>query len=390
MFAKNIPIALVLPAQKEVDLFVTVLGEFGLRHVVPFTSSAEALESAKRQQFPLFVIRQEMLDMSGIVFVQKLRATGNYGNETILFVADAIDGGILNLLYEFDLNYVLVKPTKETAKQKIEHLLNNEDNLSDFEKTFRQVRASFYSGLFDMARECCDELLLKEPGNEKSLLLSGDIHLKQGNTEAAKLEYQKALMANPKSAAAAHKLAQIHMVNGEFRPAAQLLDQLADLNPHHIKILENAGLSTFKSDMIERSEKHMQKLHQIDTTNTVASEVTAQIMIKKGDFTGIVSTLKKGMNDKDMIQFLNNAGVKLSKGHDVQGALDLYKSAAEQLGETSPFLYAIFYNMAIAYRKMAKPKQAKIFAVKCLKSKPGFDRGTTLLQEIEAELNSAA
>lgn len=390
MISKTTPIALVLPTQKEVDLFVTVLGKLGHRNVVPFKSASEALESASRQQFPMFIVRQEMPDMPGIVLVQKLRETGNYGAETYLFVAETIDSGILNLLYEYDLTYVLVKVNRDTVQQKLEHVFASEATLSEFEQTFRQARGAYYNGSIEVAQELCTKLLAHKPDSEKGLLLAGDIQLKRNNTEPAKELFQKALIANPKSAAATHKLAQIHMLKGEFRPAAQLLDQLADINPQHIKILENAGLSTFKSEMTERAEHHMQKLHNIDKSNTVASEVSAEIMIKKGDFNGIVATLKKGMTDKEMIQFLNNAGVKLSQGNDIQGALDLYNAASEQLGEKSPFLYAIYYNMAVAYRKLGKLKQARAYIMKSVAAKPDFERGQGLLKEIEAETKAAA
>jgi CheY-like chemotaxis protein len=74
-----------LKSQAEAEMFTQGLAECGLRRITVFTSGKEAYEVCARQQFPLFVTRVEMPDMSGLVVIQKLRATGNYGLEPNLY-----------------------------------------------------------------------------------------------------------------------------------------------------------------------------------------------------------------------------------------------------------------------------------------------------------------
>lgn len=383
MLDKNASVALVLPTQQEVELFSIALAELGFRKVTVFRSGKEAFEVCSRQQFAIFITRMELPDMTGIVLIQKLRETGNYGLETHLFVCDKLVPSVVNLLYELDLPYVLVKPfTKPTIKQKFEYLLETEKNIPDYEEIFRGARSAYFNKLNDMALEMAQKALKIKPDLDKALILMGDILSLKNNIVQAQEYYRKAMTANPKSVAAAYKLAFTMASKGDNVQAAALFNKLASINPYHIKILENAGLTNFKAEQYEEAQKHVNQLYAVDKNNQVATQIVADIKIKDGDFSDLVSTLKRSMDEKEIVQYLNNAGVKLSHGNDVEGALRMYQSAIEQLGANSKHLYAIYYNIGIAYKRMGKWDKAKSAFERSLRLKPDFDKAAQALAEI--------
>jgi Tfp pilus assembly protein PilF len=382
MLTSSNPVAMILPSQQEAQLFTQALAECNFRRMTVFTSAKEAYEVCTRQQFQVFVTRMEMPDMNGIVLIQKLRQTGNYGLEPHLFVCDRIDSKLLNIVSELDLDYVLVPPlTKAAAVQKFKHLITSENGLSDVERRYRDAKAALGGGLLEMAEDHVRTVLKAAPDLEKAHLLLGDVRAGLNDPTGARAAYQQALRVNPKSATAAHKLAQVLMSTGENAQAAEMLNRLAELSPYNIRLLENAGLSNLNIQQYDKAKAHMSKLSGLDETNKTAGAITAQVKIQTGDYDGLVDALKKSHSEKELIQFLNNAGAKLSKENDIDGALKMYAAALEQI-EHSKFLYAIHYNMGIAYKRKEQFNKARIHFESSLKLKPDFDKAIAALAEL--------
>ena len=383
---KSKSVAVLMPTQEEVDFFTSGLVECGFRRVVAFRTAEEAYEVAVRQLFDVFITRMEMPKMSGIVFIQKIRETGNYGGETHLFVCDKISNDLLTLLFELDLPYVLTKPFQKSAFiQKYQHLVKSEAEVSGAEQLFRDARAAYFNQIFEMAIDTIDKVLVLNPGLEKALILKGDILQKQNDLKGARETYQNVLQINDKSLTAVHKLASIAMLENNPREAAQMLNKIADLNPYHIKVLENAGISCLKADMLVEAEKHMAKLAKVDEKNKVSSSVVAEVRVKQGNYDDLVNVLSKTHGEKEIIQFLNNAGIKLSKDNDVAGALKMYKSAAIQLEGKTPLLYAIYYNMGIAYKRLDDKMNAAVCYRKALKLNPTFEKAKSALSDLDGK-----
>ncbi len=384
MIEKSSPIAVIMPTQKQADLFSSTICSMGYKKVTTFLSCEEAYEVAVRQLFKCFVTQVEMPQQSGLVFMQKLRDSGNYGCEPHLFVCDALEESVARILHEYDLSYVLVKNvTKQTITEKFNHLVTTENSLSPIELRYREAHTALVTNMIDMAEELATDLLREESNNDKVQVLLGDIRRKQGAPAAAAELYRKALHANPKSLGAAHKHAIALKAQGNFREAARVLDQLALLNPYHLKILENAGLSCFEANMIEAAKLHISHLEKIDVTNKVASEVHAEIQIKEGNLEHLVETLRKGHTEEELVRFLNNAGAKLSMNNDVEGALKMYLTAIKELGEKSKFSFAIFYNIGIAQKRLGNTEAAKKALRKSIDLKPDFDKAKQSLASLE-------
>lgn len=377
-------VALILPTQTEIEMFSSALNDCGLSNFTPFNSAEEAFAIASRQHFDIFVTSMELPKMSGIVFIQKLRQTGNYGTEAHLFVCDHIGPDLLALIVDLDLPYVIKRPLDRGAVgKKVTHLLNCESKLSGEEILFRDARAAFVNENFDKATVGVDNVLTLNPGLEKALILKGEILLKVKDIKGAEAVFKDVQLRNPGSLGAAYKLAHIAILDHRPADAAALLTKMADLNPFHVKILEDAGISSFQAEHYDDAKKYMGQLSHLDESNKTASSVIADVMLKLGDYENIIATLEKSHSEKEVIQFLNNAGVKLSKDNDVEGALKMYKAAALQLAGKSPMLYAIYYNMGIAYKRLGDRMNAAVCYKHAIKLNPGFKKAIAALTELQ-------
>ncbi len=384
---KSSPIAVITQNQIERDLICLVLSELGYKKFTGFSSGREAYEFCIRQQFPFFITRMELPDLSGVILIQKLRESGNYGLETHLMICKQLTGPMVNVLYEYDIQYVMTGDvTRNTLKQKLLHTFARESTILPIETEYRTARAAVYTNNLDMAEDAITKILEQQPNSEKALVLRGDIYLKRAEADAALNCYRKALETNPKSAGAAHKIAAVLMMKGQYREAADMLNELSKINPLNIRLLENAGLSNFNAERLDIARTHMENLSGLDSTNTVASEVMVNIKIKRGEYSGMVDQLRKSHDEKSLVQFLNNAGVKLSQGADPQGALAMYRAAVEQLGDEHKYAHAIYYNMGVAHRRMGKMDQAIILMRKAISLKPDFEKAKAVLEDLEKSL----
>lgn len=383
MLDKSSKIALVLPSQGDIDLFSRAFGSLNFRKLTAFTSGREAYEVVIRQQFDIFVVAMDMPEMSGVVFVQKIRETGNYGNESQLFVCKKIEPPILNILHELDISHVMTSTTKPAMiSEKINHLIKSENNLSDYEKNYRDARSALFNGLVEMALEMAEKLVSTENASEKAYILLGDISNKRGNTDEMINHYAQALKLNPKSAVAAHKLAGAYLQKGESKRAADMYNMLARLNPYNLKLLENAGLSNYNVQDYDKAQAYASELKSLDHKNKSASELTVNIKLAKGDFEGLADALKGSHDDKDIVSFLNNAGVKLAQGNDAAGALRMYQSCIQQL-TGSKYIHAVYFNMGIAYKKMNQIDKAIECYEKAVKIRPDFAKAAASLAELK-------
>ncbi len=376
-------VMLILKDQSEVTLFSESLKKSGFEDISAFTNSQEAHDEALKTQHQLFIIRHEVEPLNGPICFQKIHTCGNYGQETILFVADKIDQALLTFLTEFELPHVLIGSVSQgQIEEKIKQIIDTESNLSEFEKTYRQARSALDNGIIEMAEMMAQKLYGDNPQSEKSYIVLGDVERAKKDYSAARKHYEKAIEINPKCSSASYRLAQTFMAENNFAVAAKMMDKLAENNPYNIELLTNAGISNVGIENYKKAEEYGEKLKSLDKESKGASQIKANINIKKGDFSSLAQDLKKTHSKKEFISFINNAGVKLSKDNDVAGALKMYMQVIEEVKD-SEFAYAIYYNIALAHKKLNEIKEAKFYYEKTLEIKPDFAKAKAALKALQ-------
>lgn len=379
------PICLVLRNQEDVAMFEPFLIDCGYTNVTSFTDPDEAYEIAVRKQMELFIVRMEMDKMKGIVFVQKIRMSGNYGLETHLFIGDKIDVSVVNVLEEHDINYVLTKPfTPLRIKQKLDFLIKTENSLTSELKAYRDAKAALYTSQNDMALSMGRSLIEKADGkpNYKVHLLMATAHLNKGTIDAAKDQLEKAFQLNPKSAAVAHRLADLEAKSGNSEVAADLYHKLLEVNPYNTKMLESAGLTSLHVGDYDKASALANKLSNLDQTNTEAMRLKAGVSAEKGDIEGAAAILRKQCkSDEELIKELNISGVRLSRRKNYKGALKLYQQCLD-LKESKKFQYAILFNIGLAHLKLGDPRSARDYCEKALENNPNFEKAANMIKKI--------
>jgi tetratricopeptide (TPR) repeat protein len=380
MITKDSTICMVLRSPEELSFFTTVFKQFGYGNITGFHNSAEAYEVIIRKQYDLFVVRAEMPELSGTAMIQKMRSAGNYGLETHLFIADRVDQHIFNILLEHDIGYVLVKPfTPERIQNKFEYLCNIENNLSQDEIDYRNAKAAFHGEQYDMAHHIATQLASRQKICDKVQTLLGDIELKRDNIRASRQHYETAMKNSAHAPAAAHKIAETYMKEGNFELATKILDAQAQINPLNIKLLINAGISHLEIGNTDKAKDYMHSVQQQDAHNKESGEVLAAVHTKERNYEKIADALILTHTGEDLIIALNNYGVNLSQDNNAEGALAMYRRCIEVIEDTK-FFHVIYYNMATAYRKIGDMAKTRECLKKALEVNPAFEKAQKALE----------
>ncbi len=381
MISTDDKVALVLKDSSDMQLFNAILKDFGFNKISRFESSVAAFEKVIREDHAFFIIDLNMPQMSGSVFLQKIRESGNYGLETIFFIADKVDTQTFNLFNEYDVGYVLLRPFDHKAiKEKLMHIIKSEKRLPVGEQRYREAKSAFISGLTDIAHNNVMQLIRRKLGKmEKPYVLLGDIESRRKDYFSARVAYEKALTYNPGSVAAKYKLAQTFMAEKNFDKASSILDKLAEDNQNHINLLVNAGLSSFNRGDLEKAKKHMNSVKSIDESNKKSSEVIVNIAIEEGDYQTISETLQSSHSMKDLVSYLNNTGVRLSKEKRYDEAVELFQNCLNTV-KGSEFEYTVCYNLALACMKKKATTHAKKYLLRAIELKPDFQKGLSTLK----------
>ena len=346
------PVALALKDNATFNIVETVLAELGFENIASFANTKSALEKALKKQFDLFIVESNADESTGVVFIQKLRESMNYGSETHLYLTNELSPKIMNVLLEYDVTYVLTAPySQERVKQKLSHVIKTENELTLEQKLYREAKTLYFNGFHQGTIEAIEKIHGTFAPNEKTHLLLGDSYLAERNLILARTHYQLAKNINPKSVLATQKLGVSYMTEKNFLRASELLDSVTELNPYNLSLLVNAGLTNYEIGKPEKAKQNFTAVTNLDEKNKAANEGLANIAIDEKDYDSLVANLGKSHSEKEFVAFLNAAGIKLAKENDYPGAIKLYERCLEHI-RNDDYKPPNYFNMGLGYQKM--------------------------------------
>ncbi|NRA65922.1 MAG: tetratricopeptide repeat protein [Pseudobacteriovorax sp.] len=373
--------ALVCANGDQANIFKNFLVTFGFEDIETFGTIDDAYEYATRHQCEFFVTALSLPDGPGVVLLQKLRACGNYGLETHMFVGDEVDNSEISLFYQYDIHYVLKLPfTEERFLTKMKFIEERESNLPPIDAVVRDVHAAIYTKVYDMAEFIIQQGQKDHGDHDKFDILMSEIHLEKGENEKAKVLLSGVLEKNPDSLWARSLLAKYLLATDNKEDAKVILDELAEGYPHHMNVLENAGVTNFDLGFVELAEKQVAALANIDHTNEHAFELGTKIKVIKGEVTDCLDDLKKTHSEKEIVSIMNSCGIELAKKGKRDEANRVYEETLS-ITENPEFQAKLHYNIGLNLVKMGQEKEACTHLEKALKAKPDFKKAKHLLDE---------
>lgn len=376
---------MILRSKEEVSFFEQSLNHIGFENITSFINSDEAYEHVIRNQYDIFLTRMEVKPISGVVLIQKIRETGNYGLETQLFLADKIGHDYIYTLQELEINYVLVKPfTVDRILEKMEFILKTESSLSEFEQEYRNAKSALSNNMTDMAYELVKDLLEKDPGNQAAMILMADIKCIQKKLDQAGDIYSDLCHRFPDSVPVKAKFAKWLMLNNRYEDAAHCLNDLVELNPFHISVLENAGLSNFEIGEYGKAKKYTEQLKAIDEDNEIASQVAGKVAFQEGRIEDSIGELASSMNSQEIINYINDSAIAFAKEKKFDKAIQTFNDSLEHIQENA-FCYIIYFNLGLVYMKCGQTDSARVSFIKAIELNPDYEKAKVALRKVMSQ-----
>ena len=204
----------------------------------------------------------------------------------------------------------------------------------------------------EKAVDAFQKTLAVRPGFAKAWYGMGIAYNQSGKNDSALVSLQKALVYDPELLNARMALGTLHQEEGNYSEAIAHYQQLLKQHPTFSPALLSLGEALRKNDQQKAALQTFERL--------VALKPTA-------------------MEPKEKLAYLYAIQNKTKK------AVKLY----EELVEAIPYDHKLRFNLAIQYEQQAKYRDAIDQLVKALELKPGFERASKKLENIQSRLNQS-
>jgi superkiller protein 3 len=163
---------------------------------------------------------------------------------------------------------------------------------------FAKVRELMQSGQLDEARTLVEQFIASDPSFPMARLMLGNIHMRQGEHEAAVAEYERVLELNPRLAMAALMAAMAKDQAGEVDAAEEYLRRAIDIDPE----MEMGHFQLAKL-LIEREEMAAAEVSvndglRLNPQNTYGRLLQAEILDRMSRDDDAIMVLQRFLRDR--------------------------------------------------------------------------------------------
>ncbi len=208
---------------------------------------------------------------------------------------------------------------------------------------------------------------------------------RQNNLQEAEEIAVTLLKQNPRNVRVLTLIALILMKKGLLEEAGQILEQANFLAPQNSFRLVSLGeIFNAKGDK-KKARDYLQESIEADPSDHEAVSSYAKFEIAEGNTGDAVRLFQRNLSDQAIAGMLNNTAVQYVKEQKNDEAIAFYQLALEAL-VTDHYRHAVFFNLALVYKRLKQYEKALLFLKKALELKPDFEkaiREERLIEELE-------
>ena len=135
------------------------------------------------------------------------------------------------------------------------------------------------------AMKLCDQLLVKDSGYVKAIILKGRILNKMGRGEEAEKMLANAVKAHPERPRLRLIYARVLVHLDKLKEAREQFQELLKQSPHDVEIILSLALIALENDMTDESEKYFKQLLALGQRKSTASYYLGRIAESKEKYT---------------------------------------------------------------------------------------------------------
>ena len=331
-----------------------ILTALGAVNVEYFTCPVEAIAYLDGRAEQSLVIHEWRLPkVSGPIFLQRIRQLG-HEKTPVIILSSLVSGKDQHLTREMGVAMVVQKPMlREEFLQALIWTLKQERHPTEVGVLERKMMAYLIRKNFLTAIDFKKTLVQGGRITEAvSSYFDAEIAYYQNHFEEAKAAGFAALKRGYSSVRLYNLIGRVLMKLGDFDAAIRCLEKAQELSP--LNILRLCALADCNSELSRAAagQEALDKAKALDPTNSAVQTHEAKFNLTIGDVKMAGRILQKLDNFDDVLSYLNNRGVSLSRAGKIDEAQSFYLRALEALpAKADEVRKLIHYNLSLSYAR---------------------------------------
>jgi CheY-like chemotaxis protein len=340
------------PDESVVNSVLEILESLGAKGVEAFLSPDEALQYLKgRPDQDLLIHEWKMPKISGPMFIQRVRQLGLERTPVIL-CSSQVSEKDQQLTREMGVATVVSKPFKRgLLLESVIWTMKQEHRPTEIRIVERKIQGLLSRNNVQKARQ-----LLKKLKAEKKLPESGfgyfeaEIMFHQKKLELAKGFALDSLRRGFISVRLYHLIGKILMRLGDFESAIKFLEKAQELSPNHVTRLCMLADANCELGRTQASRNSIDQATSLDPTHTAVAHSEITLSFSSGDQKKAAKILQGLELFDEVVSYLNNRAVALSRAGRLKESIDCYQKALASLPpKAEAILASLYYNLSLAH-----------------------------------------
>ncbi|MBP6217045.1 MAG: response regulator [Oligoflexales bacterium] len=372
---------LVIDDDESIGILVKqILEESGIPTVEAFDQSSSAWDSAQRETYDFIIMDWKMPEISGPALLNRFRHHPFYYKVPIIVSSGFLGKEDLVLLGEFFLVGKFEKPVqKGSFIRKVAELYAEFNWFDSKEKQLTEILSQMKNEIDSSNLIKTFETILSEAKKPLPIGISAArILMAEKKYKDAEHILMFILDKFPDSIFALQELGKLHLINKSYDAAKRALMGAFKKSPKNLERLNLLGNVSMQTMELEEAGQYFSKALELDPMSKMAHKGNKVIenistFMSQSDLEGIPHSFAS---------MLNAVGISFVKNQDFDKGVEHYKSALPYV-QDEDLKAKILFNIALAFIRSKKPKEALPWLQKSAGLSVQFAKAKELLPKVE-------
>ena len=255
-------------------------------------------------------------------------------------------------------------------------------NISNLQKLTRSIHSNEHEYSQSEIDQTVSEAYSQYPHDSIVKLEFGNLCFRNNKLNKALTIGDEILNQDQNNVRAMNLVSRIYMKQNKHDEALTVLENANILAPKNINRLLELGDICIQTNQGAKARKYYEEAYESAPENPETIEALGKLEVNEGNQNAALEIFKKTMSEEEVAGFLNNAGIREVRKQNYKEAMKLYELAVNSL-KTNKYVSQLYFNMALAQRRLKNLEGCRDYLKKSLEHKSDFSKAEKQLKEVE-------
>lgn len=255
-------------------------------------------------------------------------------------------------------------------------------NIGKLQKLTRMIHSNQHEYSQSEIDQTVSEAYTQYPYDGIVKIEFGNLCLRNGKHNKALTIGAELLNQDKNNVRAMNLISRVYMKMNKHDEALAVLENANILAPKNINRLLELGDICLQIKQPSKARQFYEEAYESAPEDPDTIEALGKLEVNEGNQNAALEIFKKTMSEEEVAGFLNNAGIREVKNENYKDAIKLYDLAISSL-KTNKYIPQLYFNMALAQRRLKNLEACRDYLKKSLKYKKEFTKAEKQLKEVE-------